>query len=90
MVHVIIYFISAVLLICFITAYCRALRAIQILEKKVEGKVEQVDNLRRREKEKDAEIDDLKECLQKTETEFANFRRMVSERKITEDFQGLH
>ena len=76
MVHVIIYFISVVLLICFITAYCRALRAIQILEKKVEGKVEQVDVLRNRLREKEAE--------------FANFRRMVSERKITEDFQGLH
>ena len=76
MVHVIIYFILVVLVVCLATGYFRALRAIQILEKKVEGKVEQVDVLRDRLREK--------------ETEFANFRRMVSERKITEDFQGLH
>ena len=76
MVHIIIYFLLVVLIICLATGYCRALRAIQIEKKKVEGKSEQIDVLRDR--------------LHEKETEFANFRRMVSERKITEDFQGLH
>ncbi|MBE6444613.1 MAG: hypothetical protein E7019_00945 [Alphaproteobacteria bacterium] len=90
MVHIIIYTVLVALIICLATGYCRTLRAIQILEKKIAGKVEQIESLRKREKEKSAEIKDLEGRLLKTETDFTNFKRNVSEMKSIEGFQGLH
>lgn len=76
MVHVIIYFILVVLVVCLATGYFRALRAIQILEKKVEGKV--------------AQIDDLRERLRKKDVELEAYKRKITEKGISESFQGSH